>query len=67
MKTRFAGLQGGPHNHTISGLACALKQAVDPEFTKYQQQVLKNSTALADGLAKRGFSLVSGEDRRHGM
>jgi glycine hydroxymethyltransferase len=55
------GLQGGPHNHTISGLACALKQAVTPEFKQYQQQVLKNSVALADGLAKRGFSLVSGE------
>jgi hypothetical protein len=56
-----AGLQGGPHNHTISGLACALKQAATAEFKQYQQQVLANSTALADGLAKRGFSLVSGE------
>lgn len=55
-----AGLQGGPHNHTISGLACALKQAATPEFKQYQEQVLANSTALADGLAKRGFRLVSG-------
>lgn len=35
----FPGLQGGPHNHTISGLACALKQAATPEFVAYQKQV----------------------------
>jgi glycine hydroxymethyltransferase len=35
----FPGLQGGPHNHTISGLACALKQAASPEFVAYQKQV----------------------------
>lgn len=35
----FPGLQGGPHNHTIAGLACALKQAVTPEFKAYQTQV----------------------------
>lgn len=54
------GLQGGPHNHTISGLACALKQAASPEFKQYQAQVLSNSKALADGLQKRGYTLVSG-------
>ena len=53
-------MQGGPHNHTISGLACALKQAAGPEFKAYQEQVLKNCQALADGLLKRGFTLVSG-------
>jgi glycine/serine hydroxymethyltransferase len=53
-------VQGGPHNHTIAGLACALKQAAGPEFKAYQEQVLKNSKALADGLQKRGFKLVSG-------
>ncbi len=56
----FPGLQGGPHNHTISGLACALKQAAEPAFKEYQTQVLKNSKALAAGLEKRGFALVSG-------
>ena len=35
----FPGLQGGPHNHTISGLACALKQAATPDFKAYQEQV----------------------------
>lgn len=59
------GLQGGPHNHTISGLACALKQAATPEFKQYQQQVLSNSKALADALAQRGYSLVSGGTDNH--
>jgi glycine/serine hydroxymethyltransferase len=49
----FPGLQGGPHNHTISGLACALKQAATPEFKDYQIQVMKNSQALAKGLEVR--------------
>lgn len=53
-------LQGGPHNHTISGLACALKQAKEPEFKAYQEQVLRNSKAMADELTKLGYSLVSG-------
>jgi len=53
-------MQGGPHNHTISGLACALKQAAGSDFKAYQEQVLKNSAALAEGLKKRGFTLVSG-------
>ena len=56
----WVGAQGGPHNHTIAGLAVALKQAAGPEFKAYQQQVLKNSAALADGMLKRGFTLVSG-------
>jgi glycine hydroxymethyltransferase len=61
----FPGLQGGPHNHTISGLACALKQAATPEFKQYQEQVMANSTALADGLQKRGYTLVSGGTDNH--
>lgn len=58
-------LQGGPHNHTISGLACALKQAVGPEYKAYQQQVLKNCTALATALAAKGYKLVSGGTDNH--
>eukprot|EP00877_Chromochloris_zofingiensis_P013818 jgi/Chrzof1/8690/Cz03g20190.t1 len=61
----FPGLQGGPHNHTISGLACALKQAATPEFKAYQEQVLSNSRALANALASRGFTLVSGGTDNH--
>ena len=56
--------QGGPHNHTISGLACALKQAAEPEFKAYQEQVLKNSKALADELLSLGHTLVSGGELR---
>ncbi|KAK9838173.1 hypothetical protein WJX81_006582 [Elliptochloris bilobata] len=61
----FPGLQGGPHNHTIAALAVALKQAAGPEFKAYQEQVLKNSAALADGMLKRGFTLVSGGTENH--
>jgi glycine hydroxymethyltransferase len=50
----FPGCQGGPHNHTITGLAVALRQAQSPEFKAYQQQVLKNSQSLAQGMIKRG-------------
>eukprot|EP00208_Stichococcus_sp_RCC1054_P002097 CAMPEP_0206146894 /NCGR_PEP_ID=MMETSP1473-20131121/31723_1 /ASSEMBLY_ACC=CAM_ASM_001109 /TAXON_ID=1461547 /ORGANISM="Stichococcus sp, Strain RCC1054" /LENGTH=526 /DNA_ID=CAMNT_0053543619 /DNA_START=223 /DNA_END=1803 /DNA_ORIENTATION=+ len=61
----FPGLQGGPHNHTISGLACALKQATTAEFKEYQEQVMRNAKALADGLQSRGFTLVSGGTDNH--
>lgn len=42
----FPGLQGGPHNHTISGLACALKQAAGPEFVAYQKQASTRAPAF---------------------
>ena len=44
----FPGLQGGPHNHTITALAVALKMAKGPEFLEYQQQVLKNSKRMGE-------------------
>lgn len=55
----FPGLQGGPHNHTISGLAVALKQAQTEEFIKYQQQVMKNMVAMVDRLKEHGVKIVS--------
>ena len=61
----FPGLQGGPHNHTIAALATALKQATQPEFRAYQQQVLANSKAFAASLQRRGFTLVSGGTDNH--
>lgn len=61
----FPGLQGGPHNQSITALAVALKQAQSPEFKLYQQQVMKNSKALGDSLNKRGFALVSGGTDNH--
>merc|ERR1712078_140461 len=59
----FPGLQGGPHNHTISGLAVALKMAAAPEFREYQEQVLSNSQALAGRMQAKGYELVSGGTR----
>ncbi|KAG8064493.1 hypothetical protein GUJ93_ZPchr0004g38790 [Zizania palustris] len=43
----FPGLQGGPHNHTITGLAVALKQATTPEYRAYQEQVISNNAKFA--------------------
>ena len=61
----FPGLQGGPHNHTIAGLAVALKQAAAPEFREYQQQVMRNMKAMSDRLKTHGIELVSGGTDNH--
>ena len=61
----FPGLQGGPHNQTIAGLAVALKQACEPEFALYQQQVMRNMVAMSDRLKKHGIELVSGGTDNH--
>jgi len=61
----FPGLQGGPHNHTITALAVALKQAQAPEFKTYQEQVLKNAKALGESLSAQSFNLVSGGTDNH--
>jgi glycine hydroxymethyltransferase len=61
----FPGLQGGPHNHTITALAVALKQAQSPEFKTYQKQVVKNSSALCKALQTRGYQIVSGGTDNH--
>lgn len=55
----FPGHQGGPHNHTITALAVALKQAVTPEFKQYQGQVIKNAKALEIELKHLGHKLVA--------
>jgi glycine hydroxymethyltransferase len=55
----FPGHQGGPHNHTITALAVALKQATTPEFKNYQQQVIDNAKALEIELKKLGHKLVA--------
>ncbi|SCU77334.1 LAFA_0A01178g1_1 [Lachancea sp. 'fantastica'] len=55
----FPGHQGGPHNHTISALATALKQAATPEFKEYQEQVLKNAKALEHEFKQLNYRLVS--------
>ena len=64
-KAIFPGTQGGPLMHVIAAKAVALGEALRPEFKAYQQQVVKNSAALADGLVKRGMKLVSGGTDNH--
>ena len=55
----FPGHQGGPHNHTITALAVALKQATTPEFKQYQEQVIKNAKALEEEFKHLGYKLVA--------
>merc|ERR1712228_466745 len=61
----FPGHQGGPHNHTITALAVALKQAQSPEFKDYQENVLANSSTIANCLLEMGYSLVSNGTDNH--
>ncbi|CAG8587067.1 12489_t:CDS:10 [Acaulospora morrowiae] len=61
----FPGHQGGPHNHTITALAVALKQTETSIFKEYQMQVLKNSFAFAEAFKNKGYSLVSGGTDNH--
>jgi glycine hydroxymethyltransferase len=63
----FPGNQGGPLMHVIAAKAVALAEAATPEFVAYQIQVLKNAEALAAGLMRRGFRLVSGGTDNHLM
>ncbi|MCJ1337107.1 Serine hydroxymethyltransferase, cytosolic [Bachmanniomyces sp. S44760] len=55
----FPGHQGGPHNHTITALAVALKQAMTPEFKQYQEQVIKNAKTMEVELKRLGYKLVA--------
>ncbi|KAF1977074.1 serine hydroxymethyltransferase [Bimuria novae-zelandiae CBS 107.79] len=61
----FPGHQGGPHNHTITALAVALKQAQSGEFKAYQQQVIKNAKALEVAFTELGYTLVTGGTDNH--
>ena len=61
----FPGLQGGPHNHTIAAIGVALKEAMTPQFKKYASQIVKNAKALAEGLKKYNFKLISGGTGNH--
>ena len=64
-KAIFPGTQGGPLEHIIAAKAVAFKEAMTPEFKEYQKQIVKNATALAESLKKRGFKLVSGGTDNH--
>lgn len=61
----FPGLQGGPMNHSIAGIAVALKEAQTQKFKSYAKQIIKNAKTLADELQKYGFSILSGGTDKH--
>jgi glycine hydroxymethyltransferase len=63
----FPGMQGGPLMHVIAGKAVAFKEALEPSFKVYQQQVVANAKALADTLTERGLRIVSGRTESHVM
>ena len=56
----FPGLQGGPHNSAIAGVATAMRQAMTPEFRHYQRQIVANAKRLCVALADRGYKIVTG-------
>jgi len=66
-KAIFPGIQGGPLMHVIAGKAVAFKEALQPEFKVYQEQIVKNAKALCEGLMKRGVKIVSGGTDNHLM
>ena len=61
----FPGTQGGPLMHVIAAKAVAFKEALEPEFKDYQQQVIDNSRALASTLKDRGYPAISGGTDNH--
>ncbi|NBS63648.1 MAG: serine hydroxymethyltransferase [Betaproteobacteria bacterium] len=63
----FPGLQGGPLMHVIAAKAVAFREALEPGFRVYQQQVLANASALAQSLIERGLRIVSGRTESHVM
>ena len=63
----FPGTQGGPLMHVIAGKAVCLREAAQPEFKVYAENVVKNAKALADALLARGFDLVTGGTDNHLM
>jgi len=63
----FPGIQGGPLMHVIAAKAVAFKEALEPEFKAYQQQVVKNAQAMAETMIARGYKIVSGGTQNHLM
>ena len=64
-KAIFPGNQGGPLMHVIAGKAVCFKEALEPEFKTYQEQIIKNAQALANRLLELDFNLVSGGTDNH--
>jgi glycine hydroxymethyltransferase len=63
----FPGIQGGPLEHVIAAKAVCFHEALQPTFKTYQQQVVKNAAALADGMKRNGYRLISGGTDNHLM
>ena len=63
----FPGLQGGPLMHVIAAKAIAFKEALEPSFKDYQQQVINNAVVIAETLVERGLRIVSGRTESHVM
>jgi glycine hydroxymethyltransferase len=66
-KVMFPGVQGGPLMHVIAAKAVCLKEAMEPAFVEYQQQIVANAARLASALSSEGFRLVSGGTDNHLM
>jgi glycine hydroxymethyltransferase len=63
----FPGIQGGPLMHVIAAKAVCFQEALRPEFREYQKQIVRNAKAMAEGLRRNGFRLVSGGTDNHLM
>ena len=63
----FPGIQGGPLMHVIAAKAVCFHEALQPAFRSYQEQIVRNARALAEGMARNGFRLVSGGTDNHLM
>src|SRR3989338_2593728 len=61
----FPGMQGGPLDHVIAGKAVAFKEALEPDFRKYAEQIVKNAKALAEVFSENGVTMVSGGTDNH--
>ena len=66
-KAVFPGIQGGPLMHVIAGKAVCFKEALQPEYKTYMEQVVRNAKALCNGLKSRGVKIVSGDTDNHLM
>ncbi len=64
-KNVFPGMQGGPFMQVIAGKATCFKMAMQPEFTQYARQIVKNARALGEAMAERGYRLVAGGTDNH--
>jgi glycine hydroxymethyltransferase len=65
--TIFPGIQGGPLEHVIAAKAVCFQEALQPAFKAYQEQIVKNAQALAEGMKRNGYRLVSGGTDNHLM